>query len=84
MAAIHLNMMELERYRQRGLEPSFAISGPDQERIVELSAILVDDAVNLCLHKGGCANNHVVFKEKALAFSRCLHCQHQVVVIELL
>ena len=75
MTTIHLNVMELERYRQSSLEPSFAISGPCQERIIELAAILVYDAVNLCLHKGRCANNHVVFKKSTLTLAGSLSSQ---------
>jgi len=84
MASIHLNVMELERYWQRCLEPPFSISGPCQERIIELVAILVDYAVNLCLNKSGRTNNHVVIKERALTFAGSLSGQLLIITIELL
>ena len=84
MATIHLNMMELERYRQSSLEQSHAILAPHHHRIAELISILVDDAVEFRLYHGRCADNHVLVEEGALTFIRCLRCQRQVVAIELL
>ena len=84
MPTIHLNMMELERYRQGNLKPAFAISCPNQKRIIELAAILVYYAVYLCLHQGGRANNHVVLKDTALALAGSLSSQLLVIIIELL
>ena len=84
MASIHLNVMELERYRQSRLEPPFTISGPSQERIIELAAILVYYAVDLYLYEGGCTNNHVILKESALTFTGSLSGQLLVIIIELL
>ena len=52
--------------------------------ILKLTAILVYYAVNLCLHKGGRANNHVVLKETALTFAGYLGCQLQISTIKLL
>ena len=84
LASIHLYMMELERYGQSGLEPPFSVSSPNQERIIELTAILVYYAVNLCLNKSGRTDNHVVFKENALTFAGSLYRQHLVIAMELL
>ena len=77
-------MVELERYGQSGLKPTLTISGPCQKRIVKLAAILVDYAVDLRLYKGGCANNHMVFKESALTFAGSLSSQPEVIAIKLL
>ena len=76
MASIHLNVMELERYRQSSLEQSFTILTPHHHRIAELISLLVDDAVEFRLNHGRCADNHVVFKEGTLAFIRYLFCLH--------
>ena len=74
MATIHLNVMELERYWQSCLEQSFTILTPHHHRIAKLICILVNTAVEFRLNHGRCADNHVVLKESALTFSRCLHC----------
>ena len=76
MASIHLNMVKLERYGQRGLEQTLAIFAPHHHWIAELVSILVDDAVEFRLNHGRCADNHVVFKEGTLAFIRYLYCLH--------
>ena len=47
MLAVHLGVVELEGDGERGLQPSFAITAPSQEGIVENAAVLVDDAVEL-------------------------------------
>ena len=52
MTAIHLDVMKLERHRQRGLEQVFAIPAPAEERIGIDARILVDDAVEFCLYDG--------------------------------
>ena len=76
MTTVHLDMMELERHGQSCLEPTFAIPAPSQERIIELAAVLVYDAVNLCLYNGRCSYNHIVLKGSVLAFIGSLssHC----------
>ena len=84
MASIHLNVVELERYWQSGLEQALAVLAPHYHRIAELISILVDDAVEFRLYHGRCADNHVLVEEEALTFIRCLLCEHQVIAIELL
>ena len=84
MASIHLNVMELERYGQSCLEPTFVILAPHYHRIAELISILVDNAVEFRLNHGRCADNHVVFKERTFTFSRCMHCQLLIITIKLL
>ena len=46
--AVHLGVMELEGDGQRCLQPSFAITAPDQEGAVEDAAILIGNTVELC------------------------------------
>ena len=84
MTTIHLNMMELEGYWQSGLEQSLSIFAPHHHWIAELIIVLVDDAIELRLYHGRCADNHAVIKKSALAFVRCQRCQGQVIAIELL
>ena len=84
MASIHLNMVKLERYGQRGLEQTLAIFAPHHHRIAELVGVLVNNAVEFCLDHGRRADNHVVVKVETLAFISCLLCEHQVIAIELL
>ena len=45
MTAVHLDMMELKRDRQRGLEASFTVLAPHHHRIAELVGVLVNYAV---------------------------------------
>ena len=75
MASVHLDMMELERYWQRGLEQSLAVLAPHHHWIAELVGVLVDDAVEFRLYHGRCADNHVLVEEGTLTFIRCLCCQ---------
>ena len=94
MASIHLNVVELERYWQSGLEQALAVLAPHRHRIAKLFCVLVDDAVEFRLNHGRCADNHVLVEEGArplvackartFTFIRCLRCQRQVVAIELL
>ena len=60
------------------------VSAPYQKRIIEDAAILVDNTVNFRLYKGGCTNNHVVFKCNVPACCCGLLGDSQVVGIELL
>lgn len=66
MTTIHLNMMELEGYWQSGLEQSLSIFAPHHHWIAELISVLVDDAIELRLYHGGCADNHAVTKGRTL------------------
>ena len=84
MTSIHLHMMKLKTDGQSNLEKPLAILAPYHHWITELISVLVDDAVELRLYHGRCADNHVVFKENTLALVRCLDCQHQIIAIELL
>ena len=77
-------MVELERYGQRVLEPTFAVFAPHHHRVEELVGVLVDDAVELGLdHRGG-ADNHVAVEEAALALLRHFGGQRDVVAVKLL
>ena len=53
--SVHLGVMKLEGDGERGLQPTFAITAPSQEGIVEDTAILVGDAVELRACDGRCA-----------------------------
>ena len=82
MASVHLDMMEWERYGQRGLEQTLAIFAPHHHRIAELVGILVDDAVELGLGHSRGANNHVILQETAFAFTLRLAGQFKIFLIE--
>lgn len=84
MTAIHLDVMKLERHRQRGLEQVFAIPTPTDKRIGKDARILVDDAVEFCLYDGRRADDGTVVECDIAAFVCHLSRQRLVVMIELL
>ena len=67
VTAIHLNMMELERYRQSGLEQAFTIPAPCQEGVIIATGILINDTIQFYLRQRRRAHNNVVFQGGALA-----------------
>ena len=84
MTAIHLDVMKLERHRQRGFEQVFAIAAPANKRIGIDARILVDDTVEFCLYDGRRADNSTVVAWDEAAFVGCLGSQLLVVMLELL
>ena len=84
MTTIHLNVMELDTYRQRGLEQSFAIPAPTDKRIGKDARVLVDDAIEFCLYDGRRADNSTVVAWDEATFVGCLGSQLLVVMLKLL
>ena len=84
VAAVHLHVVKLERYRQQRLEPALAVLAPHHHGVEELVGVLVHHAVELRLYHGGGADNHVAVEEAALALLRHLGGQRQIVAVELL
>ena len=50
MSSVHLDVMKLERNRERSLEASFTILAPHYHWIAELVSVLVNYAVKLSLY----------------------------------
>ena len=50
MSTVHLDMMELEGDRERGLEKTFTILAPHYHRIAELVCVLVHYAVEFGIY----------------------------------
>ena len=83
MLAVHLGMVKLEGDGQGRLQPTFAIAAPSQEGIVEDSAVLVDDAVELRACDGRGAHDDGFIVEDVLTGPADGLCQMHVVGIKL-
>ena len=59
MCAVHLCVVKLQRQREDCFQKSAAVFSPDQEWVVENSAVHSDSAVDLCVHDGRGTNGHV-------------------------
>ena len=83
MAAIHLHVVELERYWHDRFEKPFAVFAPHHQRVGVFFRILIHDAIQFCLYYGRCADNHAVFDKTAFTFSRRPLGKLQIIPIEL-
>ena len=82
MRTIHLGVVELEGEWEGGLEPSFVVTAPRHEGIVEDATVLIDDAVELCAGDCRGAHNDGFGVEHVLTGVANGVCQMQVVGIE--
>lgn len=82
VCAVHLGVMELERYGERGFKPPFPISAPDYEGVVVDAAIHADGAVDVAFRQCRGADDHAVGDVVVLACRSGLPCEIQVVVVE--
>lgn len=60
MRAVHLRVMELERKGQIIPKPFLPASAPDDERIIEYTAVHTDSPVNFRIYNGRCHDDHTV------------------------
>ena len=60
MRSVHLGMMELERNGEIISEPSFPVSAPDDEWIVEDAAVHTNSAINLRIDDSRSADDHAL------------------------
>ena len=84
MCAVHLGVMELERYRQCPFPQMPFVLAPYQKRIIEHSAVHADGSVYVILCEGGCSDNHTLGQVVIPAAFGNLLCQPQVICIELM
>ena len=63
VGAVHLGVVELEGDRQGIPEPMSAVSAPEQEGVVEDTAVHTNNAVNFSVHNGRSADDHGVFRQ---------------------
>ena len=84
MCAIHLCMVELKRDSQCAFPQTPFVFAPNQEWIIEHTAIHAYRPVYLILYKGRCTDNHVIRQVMVLAAFGNLLRQPQVIRIELL
>lgn len=52
VSTVHLNMVELKRDGQCRFQPVLAIFAPHHHRVGEFVGVLVDNAVEFCMHHG--------------------------------
>ena len=82
MGAVHLGVVELKRELQGGSEESLVISAPDEERVMKNTAVHAHGPVDLRLHDGGGADDHVLREVVVPAALRRLPRQAQVIPVE--
>lgn len=83
MCAVHLRVVELKGYPERGFENPLAVSAPDNERIIENAAVHADGTVDFGIHNGGCPDNHAFRQIVVFAVFGYGACQPQVIGVEL-
>ena len=83
MGAVHLGMMELEGDRQCRLEKAPFILAPDDERVIEDTAVHTHCTINVILGQGGGADDHTVLQVVVLAALPNLGGKGQIVPVEL-
>ena len=84
MSAIHLHVVELEGDGQGCPQPTFAVAAPHHHRIVELTAVLVDNAIKFRSHHRRSSYHHRIIYEGALAGRAGRLHQEHIVLSELL
>ena len=84
MSAIHLRVVELEGNGERGLKRAAPVFAPHHHGIAKLVSVLIDNAVELRLYHGRCADNHAVIKCAASTFFCRLRRKCQLIAVEML
>ena len=79
MCAVHLDVVELEGYRQCPFPQMPSVLAPYQKRIIEYAAVHADCSVYVILCESGCADNHTVGQVVIPAAFGNLLCHPQVV-----
>lgn len=82
MRPVHLRVMELERNGERRFQKSAVISAPDDEGVIEYSAVHPDRAVKLRVDNGRGADHHALRQVVVLAVLGDLLCEAQIIGIE--
>lgn len=82
VGAVHLCVVELERYGEGGFEPASAVSAPYHEGVVEDAAVHAHGAVDVELRERGCAYHHAVGEVVVAACFGHLGCEAEVVGVE--